>query len=139
MFINIRCNPKRITKVNQEWRDFCINMWNMIFSEDKLQQYFNNETDVDDNSVGSRDTQAIFKVDQEGKDLGNMIRQFNRELKKQHTFDFNTALIPSPAKFSTGSPTANRISRGFKGTPKTVTKNLDRSLTKSRSPFSPSN
>lgn len=79
--------------MNPEWREFCINMWSMIFAEDKLQQYFQNEADVDDNSVGSRETQAIHKVEQEGKDLANMIRYFNREVKKQHNFDFNTALI----------------------------------------------
>jgi len=68
----------------------------MIFTDDKKEEYFNGKKDVDKTSVGSCDTNGLFKVEKEGKDLNQMIKLFNKQARKNGIYDIDVALIPSP-------------------------------------------
>jgi hypothetical protein len=89
----------------------------MIFTDDKKEDYFNGKKDVDEKSVGSCDENGLYKVEKEGKDLINMIKQFNKQARKHGIYDIDAALIPSPSKLP--SPQKHLLSTNKK-TPSTA-------------------
>lgn len=90
----------------------------MIFTQEKNERYFAETNFTDEQSVGSSDTNALFTVEHEGKDLHAMIKSFNKQLKKAHIYDIDAALIPSPIKYS--SPEKNLINTESKKSPSTA-------------------
>lgn len=90
----------------------------MIFTQEKNENYFAETNFTDEKSVGSSDTNALFMVDKEGKDLHTMIKSFNRQLKKANVYDIDAALIPSPVKFT--SPDRNLLNSDNKKSPSTA-------------------
>ena len=90
----------------------------MIFTQEKNERYFAEGNFNDDKSVGSADTNAIFAVEQEGKDLHSMIKSFNKQLKRADIYDVDAALIPSPTKYN--SPERNLTNTESKKSPSTA-------------------
>lgn len=54
--------------MENEYKEVSLDIWNMIFSEDKRDDYFNNPKDVDNMSIGSADTVENFEITTDSKD-----------------------------------------------------------------------
>lgn len=109
---------KRNVNATEEYKELSVNIWNMIFTQDKSERYFAEKNYTDDKSVGSSDTQALYMVEKEGKDLHDMIKSFNKQLKKAPIYDIDAALIPSPTKYN--SPEKNLMNTESKKSPSTA-------------------